>query len=178
MPAGAFSLLTAGGPLVPVIVILTAVLWMLIIERYLFQTRDFALVTGLAVDRWAQREDRSATSWAACAVRRAYMSSLGRQLDERMGSLKGLLFVLPLLGLLGTVTGMIDLFDLVAAEGQPPHTLMAAHLAALVLPTLAGLTGAVSGVFFVSHLERRRKRLRQALPGQFLLTDDSVEARR
>jgi biopolymer transport protein ExbB len=63
--------------------------------------------------------------------------------------------ILPLLGLLGTVTGMIQVFNVMAMEGTANPRLMAAGVSAATIPTMAGLVAALSGFWFTVYLKRR-----------------------
>ncbi len=61
----------------------------------------------------------------------------------------------PLLGLMGTVTGMIEVFDAMAISGSSNARLMASGVSKATIPTMAGMVGALSGVFLVTILTRR-----------------------
>ena len=61
----------------------------------------------------------------------------------------------PLLGLLGTVTGMISVFQVMAVSGSGNVRAMAAGVSQATIPTMAGMVGALSGVLLVTILSRR-----------------------
>ena len=60
----------------------------------------------------------------------------------------------PLLGLMGTVTGMIEVFDVMAISGTGNARSMAAGVSKATIPTMAGMVGALSGVFLVTIISR------------------------
>ena len=64
----------------------------------------------------------------------------------------------PLLGLLGTVTGMIAVFEVMAVTGGGNARSMASGVSMATIPTMAGMVGALSGVFLVTVLVRTVKR--------------------
>ena len=68
--------------------------------------------------------------------------------------IKTLMAVLPLLGLLGTVTGMIQVFDVMAFTGTGNARLMAGGVSAATIPTMSGLVAALSGLYLATHLEQ------------------------
>lgn len=51
--------------------------------------------------------------------------------------------MLPLFGLLGTVTGMIEVFDVMASFGNSNPRLMASGVSKAIIPTMAGMAIAV-----------------------------------
>ncbi len=63
----------------------------------------------------------------------------------------------PLLGLLGTVTGMIEVFDVMAIAGSGNPRAMASGVSRATIPTMAGMVAALSGLIFSVQLERRSK---------------------
>ena len=72
---------------------------------------------------------------------------------------RGIVALLPLLGLLGTVTGMIESFETLSAAGGSDPGGLTGGISAALLTTLAGLVTALPGVFAVHRLERRTDRL-------------------
>jgi biopolymer transport protein ExbB len=59
-----------------------------------------------------------------------------------------------MLGLLGTVTGMIEVFDVMALAGGGNARGMAMGVSKATLPTMAGMVAALSGLLFSIQLER------------------------
>ena len=59
---------------------------------------------------------------------------------------------------MGTVTGMITVFDVMANSGSGNPRSMAAGVSRATIPTMAGMVGALSGVFLVTILTRTVKR--------------------
>ena len=64
----------------------------------------------------------------------------------------------PLLGLLGTVTGMVNVFQTMAVFGTGNARSMASGVSMATIPTMAGMVGALSGVFLVTILTRQARR--------------------
>jgi biopolymer transport protein ExbB len=60
----------------------------------------------------------------------------------------------PLLGLLGTVTGMIAVFDAMANQGGNARS-MAAGVSMATIPTMAGMIASLSGVVGSTWLKRK-----------------------
>jgi len=74
--------------------------------------------------------------------------------------------VAPMLGILGTVTGIIDTFNVLSAAGMENPTGATAGIAEALITTAAGLIVAIYCLFpfnfFVSQLKRRTTELEQA----------------
>jgi hypothetical protein len=66
--------------------------------------------------------------------------------------LKTVTAIAPLLGLFGTVAGMIELFEAIAHYGSSEPRVFASGVARAVLPTMAGLTIALIGLFASSKM--------------------------
>lgn len=104
---------------------------------------------------------------------------LSKQLNihfaELMPKLEGMLptiavigTLLPMLGLLGTVTGMIEVFEVIALHGTGNPQEMAHGISQALLTTASGLIIAIP-VIFTHHLLARRLRYLLALTEQSLL---------
>ena len=59
---------------------------------------------------------------------------------------------------LGTVTGMIEVFQVMAFTGGGDARSMAGGVSKATLPTMAGMTTALSGVFATIYLNAARNR--------------------
>ena len=74
-----------------------------------------------------------------------------------------LIALLPMFGLLGTVTGMIQVFDVMAFMGSGNPRAMADGVSKATIPTMAGMVVALLAIPFASRLDRRFKVERQKL---------------
>ncbi len=104
---------------------------------------------------WNARADT--TSWYAHKIRDAWVSEAESKLKERMNVINTLIAVCPMIGLLGTVTGMIAVFEIMAVQGTGNPRLMAAGISMATIPTMAGMVACLSGVFVWSKLEGKVK---------------------
>jgi len=73
--------------------------------------------------------------------------------------------------LMGTVTGMIEVFDVMAISGSGNARSMASGVSKATIPTMAGMVGALSGVFLVTVLNQKVNREVEDLEDN-LTTDD------
>jgi biopolymer transport protein ExbB len=69
--------------------------------------------------------------------------------------IKMLIALCPLMGLLGTVTGMIHVFDIMAVTGTGNARAMASGVSQATIPTMAGMVVAIAGLYFSRYIEDR-----------------------
>ncbi|MEO1884670.1 MAG: MotA/TolQ/ExbB proton channel family protein, partial [Methylococcales bacterium] len=87
-------------------------------------------------------------------------------LEKGLGMIKLLAAVAPLLGLLGTVTGMIETFQSISLFGTGDPKLMANGISQALVTTMLGLCIAIPLLFLHSLLASRSKSLVQILDEQ------------
>jgi len=153
---GLQNFLQTGGNVLVVIMALTFALWALIVERYWYFWTGHGDVVKKATGNWEERSDHQ--SWHAHQIRRALIGDVRLSVEQNLGLIKGLVAIAPLLGLLGTVTGMVEVFDVMAFTGSSNARLMAAGVSKATIPTMAGMVVSITGLFFSSLLDRRAKR--------------------
>ncbi|MDI3324533.1 MotA/TolQ/ExbB proton channel family protein [Pontibacterium granulatum] len=101
---------------------------------------------------------------ATLAVKkRSQLCDLDLALKSQFALIKTLITLCPLIGLLGTVTGMIQVFDSLALYGTGNPRLMAAGVASATFPTMSGMAVAVAGLLFHNRLSRWSEVERQKL---------------
>ncbi|KKO49377.1 biopolymer transporter ExbB [Arsukibacterium sp. MJ3] len=145
-----------GGNVLYVVALVLFIMWFLMLERYWYVTAIFPKNKREIIARWDARADT--TSWYAHKIRDTWISEATINLDQRMLLIKSLVAMCPLIGLLGTVTGMIAVFDIMATQGTGNPRTMAAGISMATIPTMAGMVAALSGLFFSSRLEVKVKR--------------------
>ena len=144
-----------GGNVLFVIMLVTFVMWALILERYFFLLTGYKSSVKKVLEEWQGRKDR--TSWYAHQIRRELISRMSLDLDRGIPMIKTLVALCPLLGLLGTVTGMIEVFQVMSVSGSGNPRAMASGVSKATIPTMAGMVAAISGFIFSVQLERRAK---------------------
>ncbi|NIN36005.1 MAG: MotA/TolQ/ExbB proton channel family protein [Gammaproteobacteria bacterium] len=142
-----------GGPIFMVVLIVSVGLWILILERYWYVRFIYPKDLQKAVDTWHSRTDH--TSWYAMRIREGLLADIEITSSKFMLLIHATTSVLPLLGLLGTVTGMIALFDIMNVFSTGNTQGMATGISRALLPTIAGLVTALAGIYFCNDLEHR-----------------------
>lgn len=141
-----------GGDVLYLIALTTLLMWILILERVWYFFREHRSVVKTAMDSWESRDERK--SWSALAIRRALVSEAGGRITGSMPIILTCITLCPLLGLLGTVTGMIQVFDAMATQGGNARS-MAAGVSAATIPTMSGMIASLSGIMGTTFLRRK-----------------------
>jgi len=134
----------AGGDVLWLIAAATFVMWLVIFERFLFLFTEPKKGVAQVLVYWNNRSERQ--SWTAEAISERLISEVNAKLNTNMAMIKTLISLLPLLGLLGTVTGMIQVFEAMNHTGGNARS-MAAGVSAATIPTMSGMVATLSGVF-------------------------------
>ena len=150
-----------GGDVLFALLLVIFLLWLFILERIVFFSFTYHPQLAQAVGEWESRKER--TSWNAHQVRDDLTSQVRMALETNMTTIKMLVGLCPLFGLLGTVTGMIEVFDIMAFLGSGSPKAMASGISKATIPTMAGMVGAITGVFALSLLQRYIQRQKAQL---------------
>ena len=145
--------LDTGGLVLWALLGISLLMWFLIVERYLYVIWGHPRRLAEIQAEWRGRVER--TSWFAHKVRQALIAEVSLGLNQYLLLIKALIAVCPLLGLLGTVTGMIHVFEVMAFIGGGNARAMADGVSMATIPTMGGMVIALSGLFFSSDLQRR-----------------------
>ncbi len=159
--------LETGGSVLAVIALVILLMWILIIERVVYFRTEHGRRVEREREQWAARDERR--SWNARRIRDAMVSRLSMAAHGNIPLIKTLVALCPLLGLVGTVTGMIEVFDVLALSGTGNARSMAAGVSKATIPTMAGMVGALSGVFAAALLTRAANRAVKKLDDVFEL---------
>ena len=175
--------LHAGGVTMVPLALVSVGMWLLIVERALFFRRlhlkNMPLQKALAHIRDNRMPDpnqyRGAVSLlvARFIQRRSFermldrfildetVVTINRSLTDHLAVIGVLAAIAPLLGLLGTVTGMIGTFDVLSVFGTGNAKGMAGGISEALITTQTGLLVAIPGLYMKGFLDRRARILQQ-----------------
>jgi len=154
-------LLESGGLVLWAILIASVVMWTMIIERYFFVYFIHPTHIKISLATWQKRADRQ--SWYAQQIRQGMIAESSASLKQYLMSIRTLIAALPMLGLLGTVDGMIQTFDVLTVFGTGNARGMAGGISVALITTMGGLLAALSGMYFSTQLEQRVRRAEDTL---------------
>ena len=141
-----------GGDVLWFIAAITFLMWSLIFERvWFFRTehKDLVLEASNTWENWGERK-----SWSARQVREGIISDGATRITGSLPIIETCVALCPLFGLLGTVTGMIAVFDAMATQGGNARS-MAAGVSMATIPTMSGMIASLSGLVGTTYLKRK-----------------------
>jgi biopolymer transport protein ExbB len=151
----------AGGDVLWLIAAVTFLMWTLLFERFWYFRFGLKQDVDQVFQVWESRSERK--SWNAHAIRELLISQVSIKIRDSLPLIQTLVALCPLLGLLGTVTGMIEVFNIMAVTGGGDAKSMAGGVSKATIPTMAGMVAALSGVFGNTYITRIAERERELL---------------
>ena len=148
--------MSAGGSVLWLIAILAAFMWAIILERIWYFNAGHKVYMDELKSEWDSLSDH--TTWKADAIKEKLISQARTEVNRYLPLINTSVALAPLFGLLGTVTGMIEVFQVMAFTGGGDARSMAGGVSKATLPTMAGMTTALSGVFATIYLNSARNR--------------------
>ncbi len=128
-------------------------MWCLIIERLFYFSLAYPKQREIWINQWQSRPDKH--SQHALFIREAIISEAKISMNKTVSTISVLIALCPLLGLLGTVTGMIHVFDVMAVTGSGNARAMASGVSQATIPTMAGMVIAITGLYFSKLIEQK-----------------------
>ena len=151
-----FRFMEQGGTVLWFIAALTFMMWTLVFERFWYFKTGLPGDINSAINTWESRRERK--SWNAKQVRQALISKATVKINANLAMIQTMVALAPLFGLLGTVTGMIEVFNIMAVTGGGDAKSMAGGVSKATIPTMAGMVAALSGVFANTYVTRIAER--------------------
>ena len=140
-----------GGPVIIVLFVLAIVMTTLLIERLFFFISELKDLSDTSVQEVSAYKD--VNSWVLNKIKSKNISVINVAANRNLLLIQGLIALCPLLGLLGTVTGMIEVFDIMAITGTGNARAMASGIAKATLPTMTGLFISIVGLFLLTAIK-------------------------
>src|SRR5690606_1960340 len=164
---GVRDFMDQGGVVLYAIAVLIFVMWTFIFERIWYYKVALGKDVDEALNAWEARAERK--SERGHQVRDALISRVSEKIDQSMPMIKTMVALAPLFGLLGTVTGMISVFEIMAITGGGDAKSMSSGVSKATIPTMSGMVAALSGVFGHTYLERVANREKQLLEDHLIM---------
>jgi biopolymer transport protein ExbB len=120
-------------------------------------------------------EERTGISRIDRDILRQHTTQLRRSLDKFLAAIMVLASVAPILGLLGTVLGMIETFNVISLFGTGNAKAMAGGISVALVTTQTGLLIAIPGLFLSGWLKRQSRRLAVRLEETSSVLDRAIK---
>lgn len=153
--------ISQGGSVLWLLFFTCMLLWLLILERTWFLRVAWPAQAKHLITSWREQPDPGA--WQARQIRQSILCEASLALHQQLPLIRVLVALCPLLGLLGTVLGMIGVFEVIAASGDDDAQAMARGVYRATIPTMAGLVVALTGIYFTVRLRQLADRCTDAL---------------
>ncbi len=151
-----FEFMQKGGDVLYLIGLLAFLMWFLIFERLWYFNFNHQSTIDVVVQDWSKRSDKK--SWNSKAIREMLISQTSSKINLNLTLIKLCVGVAPLLGLFGTITGMMEVFHLLAITGGGDAKAMAGGVSRSTIPAMAGLSVAITGTFASTFLRNKSNR--------------------
>lgn len=141
-----------GGAVLYFIIGLIFILWLLVLERVWYYQIDFLKDYHITLKQWHHYQ--SLNPWCSKMIGHKLKSEINIKINRNLTMINTLIMLCPLFGLLGTVTGMIDVFAVLSTSSGGNAQAMAGGIAQATIPTMAGMVAALSGLFANVYLKQ------------------------
>ena len=139
-----------GGSVLYIVFFIAFFLWGLLIDRFIvlyfsFKTYKHNILQNIKENTYDLKFKDEIQTYI--------VEDMRLKLSDGLDFIKTLIIVCAVVGLLGTVTGMIEVFDVMAIIGNGEVKSMADGVSMATIPTMAGMVIALSGILFEKKLE-------------------------
>ena len=125
-------------------------------EKIWYLRYEHQSVIDTIVEDWKKRTDKN--SFNSLAIREMMISNAAFKINKNVDLMKVCVMVAPLFGLFGTITGMIEVFYLLAVTGGGDAKAMAGGVSKAIIPPMAGLAVALIGNFAQQYIRNTTQR--------------------
>ena len=150
---GLTDLFDRGGPVLYVLFLVTLFIWFIIFSKYLATTYNNR--------NWIKKNYNNFSDGISInknnihLFEESFLIHIKRIATQRLKMLDGLIGLCPMLGLLGTVYGMIEVFEVLAVLGTGNPRAMSSGVAMATIPTMSGMVITLFGLYFYQDLNGR-----------------------
>lgn len=139
--------LSQGGVVIVPLVMVSLIMWVLIFEKLFY------------IRRWRKTLNARIAKYTTLQTLEAFAQKQTNNLKRYNRTIFVLAAAAPLLGLLGTVTGMISTFDAISMFNTTNARSFAGGISVALITTQIGLVVAIPGVLAGNYIQRLTERL-------------------
>ncbi len=139
-----------GGIVLVFIFIVSLLLWYFLLQRYIYIKFYFKDVKKHILEELKQKNYEKKFM---PHIKSYILADAKLKLKKNIAFINVLIAITPLIGLLGTITGMINIFDVLAYNGSSDIKLMTNGISMATIPTMAGMVVSLSGILFEKRID-------------------------
>ena len=147
------DLIIRGGPVLYILFILTLIIFYILFSKYFFIFVDKKVWTSKKIDDFISLNPPESTK--LYFVEKTFLSEYRRDSFSNIKLLDGLIGMCPMIGLLWTVYGMIEVFEVLSFLGTGNPRAMSSGVAKATIPTMASMVITLFGLYFRQDLAQR-----------------------
>ena len=151
------ELFIRGGPVLYLLFGLTFLIFLLLIDKYIFIFIQSKAWVKEKFSSFMEINPPASTKYKF--VEATLISNVKRKTASNIKILDGLIGMCPMIGLLGTVYGMIEVFEVLSFMGTGNPRAMSSGVAKATIPTMAGMVISLFGLYFRQDLNQRMDKI-------------------
>jgi biopolymer transport protein ExbB len=147
------ELFIRGGPVLFVLFFISFLIFFIFVNKYTFIYFDKSEWFTEKLDNFIKNNPPEIFSLKQ--VQKTYISELNRVSNTNIKLLDGLIGMCPMIGLLGTVYGMIEVFEVLSFLGTGNPRAMSSGVAKATIPTMASMVITIFSLYFRQDITGR-----------------------
>ena len=151
------ELFIRGGPVLYVLFFISFLIFFILINKYFFIFIDKRLWFNNKLDEFVDQNPPGSVNLKF--IQNTYISELKRASNSNVKLLDGLIGMCPMIGLLGTVYGMIEVFEVLSFLGTGNPRAMSSGVAKATIPTMASMVITIFSLYFRQDITGRIEKI-------------------
>ena len=147
------ELFIKGGPVLYLLFLVSFLIFYILVKKYTFIFIDKTEWKGKKLDIYIKDNPPELTNLKY--VEKTFISEMKRTSNSNIKLLDGLIGMCPMIGLLGTVYGMIEVFEVLSFLGTGNPRAMSSGVAKATIPTMASMVITIISLYFRQDITGR-----------------------
>ena len=147
------ELFIKGGPVLYLLFFISFLISYILVKKYIFIFIDKNKWSGEKLDNFIIKNPPENINLKY--VEKTFISEMKRTSNENIKLLDGLIGMCPMIGLLGTVYGMIEVFEVLSFLGTGNPRAMSSGVAKATIPTMASMVITIISLYFRQDITGR-----------------------
>ena len=147
------ELFIKGGPVLYLLFFVSFLISYILVKKYIFIFIDKNKWSGKKLDNFIAKNPPENINLKY--VEKTFISEMKRTSNANIKLLDGLIGMCPMIGLLGTVYGMIEVFEVLSFLGTGNPRAMSSGVAKATIPTMASMVITIISLYFRQDITGR-----------------------